>query len=55
MRSLLAHWSLLWVLFAAVVAITVRHLSRCGRALVLLLAAQLGVYLVSYVFSDWHP
>jgi len=46
-------WNLLWVALALVLPVTARRLSLCGRLLAALLAAQLGVYLVGYVFSDW--
>jgi len=46
-------WSLLWMLLALVLIGMARRLSPCGRLLAALLAAQLGVYLVGYVFSDW--
>jgi hypothetical protein len=49
------HWSLLWVVLAAVLFLRRRDLSPQGRALLALLALQLAVYALAFVFSDWQP
>jgi hypothetical protein len=46
-------WSLFWVSLAVVVLFAGPRLSRCGRALLMLLSAQLGIYLLAYLFSSW--
>jgi 4-amino-4-deoxy-L-arabinose transferase-like glycosyltransferase len=46
-------WSLFWVSLAVVVLFAGLRLSRCGRALLMLLSAQLGIYLLAYLFSSW--
>jgi hypothetical protein len=47
------HWSLFWITLGAIVVIALPRLSRHGRVLLTLLVAQLSVYLLGYVFSDW--
>jgi len=49
-----SHWSLFWIGLAALLAAAARRLSPQGRLLLAMLAAQLAVYLVGYVFSDWQ-
>jgi 4-amino-4-deoxy-L-arabinose transferase-like glycosyltransferase len=46
-------WSLFWVSLAVVILFAGPRLSRCGRALLMLLLAQLGLYLLVYLFSSW--
>jgi hypothetical protein len=46
-------WTLFWVSLAALVLFAGLRLSRCGRALLMLLFAQLGLYLLAYLFSSW--
>jgi len=48
-----SNWSLLCVVLAAVLVMGARRLSGPGRGLLLLLAAQLGVYASVYLFSGW--
>jgi 4-amino-4-deoxy-L-arabinose transferase-like glycosyltransferase len=50
-----ANWSLLWLVLAGVLLLGARRLSPCGRGLLLLLAGQLAVYALAFVFSDWQP
>ncbi len=47
------NWSLLWVVLAAVLVMASRRLSVQARGLLLLLAAQLGIYGSVYLFSGW--
>lgn len=49
------HWSLLWVVLAAVLVLRRRNLTGRGGALLVLLALQLAVYALAFVFSDWQP
>lgn len=51
----LNNWSLLWVLLACGLLLAGRRLPPHGRGLLALLAAQLGVYMIAFVFSDWQP
>jgi hypothetical protein len=52
----LTHWSLFWVALAGLPVMTVRWLSPCGRGLLALLLAQVGILCtLPYVFSDWRP
>ncbi len=52
----LNHWSLFWIALVAVLVLTGLHrLSGQGWALLLLLCAQLAIYVVSFVFSYWVP
>jgi len=52
----LNHWSLFWLALVAVLVLTGLHrLSGQGWALLLLLCAQLAIYVVSFVFSYWVP
>jgi hypothetical protein len=52
----LPHWSLFWVALAGLPVATVRWLSPCGRGLLVLLLAQVGVlYTLPFVFSAWQP
>jgi len=50
-------WSLLWIVALVVVslALAVRRLPLPTLVLLLMFLIQLGVYLVSYVFSYWTP
>ncbi len=50
-----ANWGLLWLLLAVLLFVAARRLPRYGRGLLLLLLGQLGIYMVSFVFSDWQP
>ncbi len=50
-----ANWGLLWLLLAVLLFVAARRLPRYGRGLLLLLLGQLGMYMVSFVFSDWQP
>jgi len=50
-----ANWGLLWLLLAVLLVVAMRRLPRYGRGLLLLLLGQLGIYMVSFVFSDWQP
>ncbi len=52
---LFTRWSLLWVALAAVLLLAGRRLSPLGRGLLAVLAAQLAVYALAFVFSDWRP
>ncbi len=50
-----ANWSLLWVLLAVALPLAARRFPPPGRGLLLLLLGQIGVYALSFVFSDWQP
>jgi len=49
------NWSLLWPLLAAALISKARLLSPAAWGLAALLLSQVGVYAVSFVFSDWQP
>jgi Dolichyl-phosphate-mannose-protein mannosyltransferase len=49
----LERWSFFWVSLAVLVLFAGLRISRCGRVLVMLLSAQLGLYLLAYLFSSW--
>jgi len=53
----LGRWGLFWPIVggAVVVALAARRLGPAGWGLLLLLAAQLGLDGIGYVFSDWSP
>lgn len=50
-----ANWSLLWLVLAAIVPLALRRADAAGRGLLLLLAGQVGIYVLAFVFSDWRP
>ena len=47
-------WSLFWIALAALLVAATRRLTPSGRLLLAMLGAQLAIYLVGYVFSDWQ-
>ncbi len=50
-----ANWGLLWLLLAVLLVVAARRLPPSGRGLLLLLLGQVGLYMLSFVFSDWQP
>jgi len=50
-----ANWGLLWLLLAVLLLLAARRLPPSGRGLLLLLLGQVGLYMLSFVFSDWQP
>jgi len=50
-----ANWGLLWLLLAVLLLVAARRLPSSGRGLLLLLLGQVGLYMFSFVFSDWQP
>ncbi len=53
----LGRWGLFWPIVggAVVISVAARRLGPAGWGLLLLLAAQLGLDGIGYVFSDWSP
>ena len=49
------NWSLFWVVLAALLIAAARRLTPAAYGLLLLLLCQEGVYVISFVFSDWQP
>lgn len=49
------NWSALWVALAGALFVFGRRLSASGWLLLLVLCAQIGAYMTSFVFSDWQP
>ncbi len=49
-----SRWSAFWITLTALLVAAARRLSPRGRLLLAMLATQLAIYLVGYVFSDWR-
>lgn len=49
-----SNWGPFWLLLAAGLVMYAKRLSAAERALATLLAAQIGVYMVVFVFSNWQ-
>jgi hypothetical protein len=48
------NWGPFWLVLGAALAARARHVCRDGR-LLLLLAGQMALYTVVFVFSNWQP
>jgi hypothetical protein len=49
------NWGAFWIVLGCAIVWNGRRLAAPGRALAALLATQVGVYVVVFVFSNWQP